>query len=507
MSIRQIEYIDKLLPYFGCDGVSDSESLFNKSTIGDWDQLQEKLNNDMSLIKTIFPTKSLNLARMDSVVSTPQQAVAMLRGLMKITSIPFIVVRKKNNEFLRLNLQNNTLMYYIIHKKMTPLSLKKLELNRDYSGQNIGIVKKFYVKFLGQELPHNPKFRLLVNHSEMAKTTKLIYSQQHNMWEIQFYSRIVNLCDIPSEFSDVLFLNLVTSQMIQIYSATPSELYAEIYDDQVMSELGELLKTCNDGFIYVCTNNTVKVQTYVEFAEQQYTVKNNILSFSCGLLGLKYSIVDRKYDPTAPLIDLFDGTHEYCNNYCQIIEKYIPKQTQLSELVGTTGSTGPSGCTGTYWCESTGCSGTTGYTGTYWCASTGCSGTTGSTGPVGCTGTYWDNGLTGCSGTTGCTGIYWDGGATGCSGTTGCTGIYWDGATGCSGTTGCTGIYWDGATGCSGTTGCTGTYWDGGATGCTGTYWANGSTGFTGCSKTYECSDYKYSCKQSHKIKITRKHV
>lgn len=83
MSHNQIEYIDHLLPSFGCRGVEDADSLFNKSTISDWESLRNKINTEMPTIKNIFPTKSLNLGRMNSVITTDQQALALLRGLYK----------------------------------------------------------------------------------------------------------------------------------------------------------------------------------------------------------------------------------------------------------------------------------------------------------------------------------------------------------------------------------------------------------------------------------------
>jgi hypothetical protein len=54
MSLKQIEYIDKLLPFFGCSGVEDEESLFNKTTITDWEKLQSKLAQEISTIKNII---------------------------------------------------------------------------------------------------------------------------------------------------------------------------------------------------------------------------------------------------------------------------------------------------------------------------------------------------------------------------------------------------------------------------------------------------------------------
>ena len=74
MSLNQIEYVDRLLPWYGCRGVEDTDSLFNKSTIADWDRLQSHLNTEMITLGRMFPTKSLNLQRFSSVsFSTPRR--------------------------------------------------------------------------------------------------------------------------------------------------------------------------------------------------------------------------------------------------------------------------------------------------------------------------------------------------------------------------------------------------------------------------------------------------
>ena len=302
----QIAYIDQLLPLFGCHGVDDMDTLFNKSTITDWDQLRKKLNFDLPHIKSMFPTKSLNLSRLEAGITTPQQALALLRGLLKISSIPYAVVRYKNQEFLRLNLVNNKLCYYIIHKQMSTATLEQIEINKDYSGAEMGIVKKFYVKF-SEEQQKNPKFVLLCGGQVFSKSSQLYFNNTHDMWELKFFSRIVNLCDLPKEFTDCLFFGLLEHHKVKIYSNIKCQLYIETYKNP--SLIDQLHPGCR------------ALETFVEYVnDSKFDLKSNIIRYMAGMGGYAFGISSSKYD-THKVIDMFDGTRQG-SGYIQAINKY-----------------------------------------------------------------------------------------------------------------------------------------------------------------------------------------
>lgn len=63
------------------------------------------------------------------------------------------------------------------------------------------------------------------------------------------------------------------------------------------------------------------MMTYVEFADDIFDIKNNIIMISMGLIGLKYKQIFRKY-VNGEIIDLFDGRTEICNGDVTLIEKY-----------------------------------------------------------------------------------------------------------------------------------------------------------------------------------------
>ena len=231
----QFKYIDQLLPLFGCRSITDSSSVFNKSTIQNWDTLKSKLNQDMTHIRDIFPTKALNLSRTDFEIQTEQQALALLRGLLKLAGINYTVVRKSQAEFLRLNLINKDLMYYIIHTTMATTKIMQVPLNKRFG--HLGDVdrkpvKRFFAKFPdAPELPEKHKFILFIGGQEIFRTKKLVFSEQYKMWEIKFYAELFTWdASIPDEYTDALLLNHMTWHTAKIYTNTPCEVFIEYYD-------------------------------------------------------------------------------------------------------------------------------------------------------------------------------------------------------------------------------------------------------------------------------------
>uniref|UniRef100_A0A6C0BJL4 Uncharacterized protein n=1 Tax=viral metagenome TaxID=1070528 RepID=A0A6C0BJL4_9ZZZZ len=145
---------------------------------------------------------------------------------------------------------------------MSSFSLKQIELNKDYSATELGIVKKFYVKF--DTIIGMHKFTLLCGGTPLAKTSKLVYDQSHQMWEIKFYSVIVSLFDSPPGFSDCLLFNLAHCHNVRICSKNRCDLFVE---------------TCNpDGLATFPAHlfnvgNTQEMCTYVEYADPYFHIK------------------------------------------------------------------------------------------------------------------------------------------------------------------------------------------------------------------------------------------
>jgi len=329
MSLIQIKYVDELLPMYGCKGVEDTTSLINKSTIVNWDKLHNKLNTEMTTIKNIFPTKSLNLSRINFVIQTEHQAIALLRGLLKIIMIPYEIVRQRNAEYIRLNSKKNIIDYYIIHKQMNTVSLKRIDLNKDYTGRELGIVRNFYVKF-GEGVEPKSKFTLVCVSQELCKTRKLEYDEEKSLWKICFFSKYVNMCDMPSEFLTCIFFSLIHYQCFQIFSKqSKCELYIESYDNSetLMSSMYPMLlqetiysQSLPDDRMLRPLN---MLETYVVYADDTFSfMTDNIIRFAGGLIGNAFEYVSRKYKQGQTSI----FANGRCgNNYLHHITKYSKK--------------------------------------------------------------------------------------------------------------------------------------------------------------------------------------
>lgn len=296
MSIEQIEYVDKILPLFGCKDIADDKSLFNKSTITDWEQLKQKLNNDMENMKTIFPVKTLNLKRLNGAITTQQQALALLRGLLKIIGIGYTIVRSSTSEFMRLSFDKKNLVYYIIHKNMQSTHVMQVPIRKDFPEECLKMTKKFYAKFSTSQdikeydaLPEKHKFLFVIGEQPMLRTTTLIYDKSKDMWEIKFCNEVLVLHDdIPIEYSDAFLLNLVTCHKVIMYTKAKCQVFIEYYEDLPINP-----KSC--------------VNTYIEYVDNYYGLTTNILSISCGMAGMKFAprmnYRDEEESPYDPITD------------------------------------------------------------------------------------------------------------------------------------------------------------------------------------------------------------
>jgi hypothetical protein len=347
---EQYKYIDQLLPLFGCRAITDSSSLFNKSTIVNWDKLKQKLNQDMPHIREIFPTKALNLSRTDFEINTEQQAVALLRGLLKLAGINYTVVRKSQAEFLRLNLINKDLMYYIIHTTMATTKIQMVPVNASFRPENLKPVKRFFAKFPAvpstpstpsdsevPKLPEKHRFKLFIGGQEMFHTEKLVYSEQYKMWEIKFYAELFTWNkSIPDEYTDALLLNHLTWHSVKIYTNTKCDVFIEYYDvDLVLSPtLKEQSVPCGNPMDRSDpeawdANNMQKfikalvpvgmVNSFIRYEEPYvYDLSTNILKFNSGMAGMAFAVESLKY--AEPNIEIHDPC-ERQNLYEEINER------------------------------------------------------------------------------------------------------------------------------------------------------------------------------------------
>lgn len=334
----QYKYIDELLPFFGCRSITDSSSLFNKSTIQNWDQLKQKLNQDMTHIREIFPTKALNLSRLEFEIKNEQQALALLRGLLKLSGINYTVIRKAQAEFLRLNLLNKDLMYYIIHTRMATTKIKQVPLTERYG--HLGDVdkkpvKRFFAKFHdipndpdATKLPEKHKFILFLGGLEHFRTEKLVYSEQYKMWEIKFYAELFTWDEsIPDQYTDALLLNHLTCHEAKIYANTRCEVFIEYYDVEDM--LSPTLKeedfpagnpldrsdpnAWDTNGKQKFTKHLVpsgQLSSFIHYEEPfVYDLSTNILRFSCGMVGPAFHIDRLKY------LDQNTEVHDPCQRH------------------------------------------------------------------------------------------------------------------------------------------------------------------------------------------------
>jgi hypothetical protein len=274
MSLEQIEYVDKLLPYYGCDGITDYNTLINKNTIKDWNELKKKIMNDMEKIKKIYPIKTLNLYRLNEEI-TQNQAVALLRGLLKIAKIDYVIVRNSKNESVRLDNDKKLLMYYIIHKKMATTKIKEVYLKKDFKKDDLHLTKRFLVKFPNNnELPKKVKYILFVGNEEIMKSRKLEYDKSIGLWEIKFYSKMEALNKkIPDEFRSLFYFNLLEYHNVKIYSENECNLFIEYYENNILQQ-------------YMMNDPSMSV--YIEHGNDEYYCTTNILNYSNGMCCMMY---------------------------------------------------------------------------------------------------------------------------------------------------------------------------------------------------------------------------
>lgn len=272
--MEQLTFIDQLLPEYGCQGLVDQTTLFNKSTVIHPTQLPDVINQRMAILRRVFPTKSLNLGRLNYQIQTLDQAVALLRGLLKIANIGYVIVRRHDQEFMRLELENKILKYYIIHQQMTTTKMLTVGFNRLWSPDQKQIVKGFYLKTLDSLQGHSVK--LMIDGRVMASTRTYEWLKDKGVYEIKFFSE-VHVCgeQIPPELRSALILTHMDRHQIMLYTRSggpvrelPGSPGPEfLMEVVVLSQSVELVS---------------KLRTYVKFQEPYFLEVDAIWHWSHG---------------------------------------------------------------------------------------------------------------------------------------------------------------------------------------------------------------------------------
>jgi hypothetical protein len=137
------------------------------------------------------------------------------------------------------------------------------------------------------------------------------------MWEIKFYEVMLVLnTNIPKEFSEAFYFNLITSHDIAVYTNAICELFIEYYDDTVSIPEFALKHETRKLNKWVNGVPTKEIETveydapvgrldvYVKYVNDYYDVSTNIMCYSCGMFGMKYASYKRKYmDKDCSILD------------------------------------------------------------------------------------------------------------------------------------------------------------------------------------------------------------
>src|SRR3989338_7705416 len=107
--VRQLEFLNRFVKLYNFDGLADRDTLISQSTL----VVRPEINEMMADLRCLFSVKSLNLNRCQYRITTQSQAMALLRGLLKLTEIPFEIVRKYSGNWMRLKANYIDLVEYI----------------------------------------------------------------------------------------------------------------------------------------------------------------------------------------------------------------------------------------------------------------------------------------------------------------------------------------------------------------------------------------------------------
>ena len=187
--VRQLEFLNRFVKLYNFDGLADRDTLISQSTL----VVRPEINEMMADLRCLFSVKSLNLNRCQYRITTQSQAMALLRGLLKLTEIPFEIVRKYSGNWMRLKANYIDLVEYIIHM------MKPLELGVPSRFERP--VKDFYID--QQEFLVNRLVCLSIGGTIIALTKEYEYDPETGLYRVLFFKN-----------SPILPLHLVTKQMI-----------------------------------------------------------------------------------------------------------------------------------------------------------------------------------------------------------------------------------------------------------------------------------------------------
>lgn len=126
---EQIKYIDNIiLPMYGFNNIVDYETMISKNDIDD--NVIEKLNNQLTKIKEIFPVKDFNLHKYDNKFQTKTQSYNFLKTCLTISRIPYEIICKQKTKYLRLSEENIVLTKYIYNMQKSSEFRKIIDINK-----------------------------------------------------------------------------------------------------------------------------------------------------------------------------------------------------------------------------------------------------------------------------------------------------------------------------------------------------------------------------------------
>lgn len=148
-------------------------------------------------------------------------------------------------------------------------------------------------------------YQLSIGGQLIASTDVFRYDSKLDMWEIVFFTKIVNLFDCPDEVKSCLLFDNLNYMTITINCKQNVKLFAKLPDTPFKNDSG-------------------KYTTYVEFAQKIGTHKNNCLLCCSGMIGYKFANNDGcNCNVSTCGNDFFNGKHSSLDDILPLYNKYV----------------------------------------------------------------------------------------------------------------------------------------------------------------------------------------
>lgn len=152
--MEQIQFINSFVTFFGFKSISDYDTEISQAKFKSKNKetsLINSVNLNMTQIKNLFKTSSMNLSRKSYSVDSVQLCFSVLKHCLQQANIPFEMVHRKDGNFMRLIPINKMLVNYIEN----PMNDIVHHQTKDYvSLENYQEVNYQEINFLGDD----PKF-------------------------------------------------------------------------------------------------------------------------------------------------------------------------------------------------------------------------------------------------------------------------------------------------------------------------------------------------------------